>query len=372
MRQCRLVSRLGLAAAILLNVFLLQFPALAEHGRIEEIKVHSKALEGNLLGDSAERNVTVYLPPEYDETPEKRFPVVYLLHGYTGNDKLWTGGGYVKGLNIASIADDLITNNRIKAMLLVAPDCHNAYGGSWYTNSPVTGNWEDFVAKELIRDIVTKFRTIADRTSRGIAGHSMGGHGAIKLAMKHPELYCALYAMSPAWNVFTEALRPPFAKHFSAAVAAKQRDAFPGLHWRSRGSIALAAAVAPNPQSQPFFGELPVDANGNRIQRVWQRWLKHDLFTMIGTHRESLLKYKAISIDCGSEEDLLPMNKIFSKALADARVEHTFEQFEGTHTNRVARQMRDKVLPLFSRTLQFDAGAKVKNANAKASLSPEL
>ena len=75
-------------------VTLVQPPALAQEGRIEEIQVHGKGLEGNLLEDSATRNVTVYLPAEYGTKPDKRYPVVYLLHGYSGKNTLWTGGGY--------------------------------------------------------------------------------------------------------------------------------------------------------------------------------------------------------------------------------------------------------------------------------------
>jgi S-formylglutathione hydrolase FrmB len=335
---------------------------MAQRGHVETIKVHSQALRGNLLGDSPERDVTVYLPPGYDETPEKRFPVVYLLHGYSADEELWIGDGYVTDLNLFRIADDLIASYRINAMILVAPDCNNAYGGSWYTNSPVTGNWEDFITKELIRHIDTKYRTIPDRTSRGIAGHSMGGHGAIKLAMTHPELYCVVYAMSPAWIVFNETLDELFAGQLTSAVLVKQRSEFPDLPWRSRAFLALAAAVAPNLESQPFYADLPVDANGNRIERVWKRWLDHDLVTLIGKHRESLLKYKAISLDCGSEENLLPQNVTFSKALNDAGIEHTFDKFEGGHVNRVAKQLEAKVFPLFSQFLEFETG---EVANAK-------
>ena len=208
--------------ALILVSFLLAIPAVAQEGRLEVIQVSSKGLVGNLLGDSATRNVTVYLPAGYDSEPEKRYAVVYLLHGYGGKNSLWTGGGYVEGLNIAAIADKLTETGDAQPMILVAPDCHNEYGGSWYTNSPVTGNWEDFVAKDLIGYIDAMYRTIPKRQSRGIAGHSMGGHGAIKLAMRHPELFSALYAMSPAAIDFNEILKKPFTKNFKEAAANKE------------------------------------------------------------------------------------------------------------------------------------------------------
>jgi enterochelin esterase-like enzyme len=282
---------------------------------------------------------------------------VYLLHGYTAKNTLWSGGGRVlKDLHIGEIADKLIAAHKIEPMILVAPDCYNKYRGSWYTNSPVTGQWEDFITKDLIGHIDAKYRTISKRESRGVAGHSMGGHGAIKIAMRHPELFSALYAMSPAWIVFSESVKAPFGKQLNEAAAAKTEADFEKLHWRAQAFIALAAAIAPNADKEPFPCELPVDASGNRLEPVWKRWLKQDLATtMLTKHRDNLLKYKAIAIDCGTKEDLLPMNIVFSRALDAAGVEHTFEKFEGDHINRVVTQLEEKVLPLFSATLEHSA-----------------
>lgn len=365
MRCNRVAKRIGLAVALLLIVFVVQLSALGQQGRIVEIKVHSKALEGNLLGDSEERNVTVYLPPEYNELPDKRFPVVYLLHGFTATDRFWFDGDYIKDLNVATIADELFKEGRIKGMILVAPDCNNTYGSSCYTNSVVTGNWEDFASKELIQYIDGKYRTIAQRTSRGIAGHSLGGYGAIKLAMKHPESYSAIYAMAPALTVFSEALEGMFGRRMAEAAAVTERARFGDIHWQSQGMIAIAAAVAPNQESQPFQADLPVDSAGNRLELVWQRWLEHDLFTMIGTHRGDLLKYEAIAIDCGTDDDLFQMNRTFAKALKDAGIEHTYEEFRGGHLNRLTERMRAKVFPFFSRALESDTCAKVETTQAQ-------
>jgi len=258
----------------------------------------------------------------------------------------------VKELSIAEIADKLITTGRVQPMILVAPDCHNAYRGSWYANSPVTGNWEDFVTRDLVHCIDAEYRTIPNRTSRGIAGHSMGGHGAIRLAMKHPELHSALYAMSPAWDVFAETIKNPYTTDFIAART-KRRDQFGGLLWRAQACIALAAAIAPNPKAKPFFGELPLDANGKLVQAAWKKWLRNDLATtMLAKYRDNLRTYKAIAIDAGSKEDLFPMIVMFSKALKKAGAKHSFEMFDGTHVDHVASQFETKVLPLFSRTFQ--------------------
>ena len=345
----------GQPLLFILAALLSELPALAQEGRIEEIQVYSKGLEGNLLEDSATRNVTVYLPHEYGAKPDKRYPVLYLLHGYYGTNNLWFDGQLIKDLHLAMIADRLIADGLIQPLIVVAPDGCNRYHGSWYSNSPVTGNWEDFITKDLIAHIDAHYRTIAKRTSRGIAGHSMGGHGAIKIAMKHPELYCSLYGMSPAAIDFQEIVKPPFTKHFIEAAQTKDIPAFAKIHWRSQSLIALAAAVASDPEHGPFYGDLPLDANGNRVESIWQTWLKQDLSTgMLATYGDNLCKYRAIAIDCGTEEDLLPSIQAFVANLEKAGIKHAFEKFQGDHVNCVASQLENRVLPLFSATLEAD------------------
>jgi acetyl esterase/lipase len=361
------ITQSRLASAFTTVLLLARLCGVAQAGRIEVIQVTSPGLRDNLLGDSATRNVTVYLPSAYDEEPDRRFPVVYLLHGYLGTNAVWIGqhdltDASISGieadldkLNIRTIADELIANRRIRPMILVAPDCHNAYGGSWYTNSPVTGNWEDFVVQDLVRHIDAQYRTLPDRDGRAIAGHSMGGHGAIKIAMKHPDVYCALYAMAPAWVDFTIMLEAPSSASFIEAAQVTARDAFPGLNWRTRAAIALAAAIAPRRGTEPFLAEFPLDAAGNRVEQVCQKWFEHDLATtMLSTYKENLRKYRAITVDCGTDDLLLPMDRAFSDALTKAGVPHTFQVFDGDHTNCIASQLANSVLPLFCRTFDDD------------------
>ena len=169
----------------------------AQEGQLVDVAVHSPSLEGNLLEDSAGRNVTIYLPPEYEENPEQRYPVIYLLHGFFATNKIWIGREYLN-INIKSIADDLINQEKIIPMIIVMPDARNKYQGSFYANSPVTGSWEDFITQELVEYTDRTYRTLSQVVSRGIAGHSMGGDGAMKLALKHPDTYSAVYSMSGA------------------------------------------------------------------------------------------------------------------------------------------------------------------------------
>lgn len=125
----------------------------------------------------------VLLPRGYDSSPA-RYPVLYLLHGFTGNHEDWT-----HKTNLAAYAAPY-------PLIIVMPDGEN----SWYTNSPVRADYryEDFIVKDLIGHIDANYRTIADRHGRGIAGLSMGGFGAFKLGLKFPNLFRSTASFSGA------------------------------------------------------------------------------------------------------------------------------------------------------------------------------
>ena len=157
----------------------------------ERITVHGASLEGNLEGDSPDRGVIVYLPPSYAKNPSRRYPVVYALHGYSINNEKWTTEIHTP----QTIEGAFATGTR--EMIVVLADAQTKHNGSMYSNSVTTGNWEDFISHDLVAYIDSHYRTIANRASRGIAGHSMGGYGTVRIAMRHPDVYSAFYAMSP-------------------------------------------------------------------------------------------------------------------------------------------------------------------------------
>src|SRR6185436_16480099 len=129
----------------------------------------------------------------------KRYPVVYLLHGYGGTERTWVTLGPVK-----PAMDTLVRNGTVREMFVVMPSGRNAFDGSFYTNSASTGNWDDFIAKELVSYIDGKYRTLARPESRGLAGHSMGGYGTFAVGMRHSgDVYSALYAMSGCCTQFS-------------------------------------------------------------------------------------------------------------------------------------------------------------------------
>jgi enterochelin esterase-like enzyme len=163
-------------------------------GTVERITVRGPALEGNRDGDSAERAVTVYLPPSYAGDEKRRFPTVYLLHGEGGSEN-----GFVdQRFALQQSADRLASAQGFSEFLVVTPNATTVKKGSMYASSAASGDWERFVADDLVAAIDGRFRTLAHRMSRGIAGVDIGADAALRIAMKRPEVFANLYAMSPS------------------------------------------------------------------------------------------------------------------------------------------------------------------------------
>src|SRR5579864_4092101 len=158
---------------------------------VEHIKVHSAAIEGNLEGESADRDVFVFLPPSYAKDKHRRYPVVYALHGYSVGAEQWSHEIHVPQTIEGAFAQGA------KEMIVVLPDSKTVYGGSMYSSSVTTGDFEDYIAHDVVAYIDAHYRTLANRLSRGLVGHSMGGYGASRIGMKHPDVFGSLYIMSP-------------------------------------------------------------------------------------------------------------------------------------------------------------------------------
>ena len=237
---------------------------IADSGKLTRVQFHSKALEGNLLGDSPKREVFVYLPPSYKTKKAKRYPVVYLLHGNSASDTKpdsnpavrWAvdvnkPSGRYNQRGIKTIMDSSIENGGVKEMIVVMPNGRNKYRGSHYVNSPVSGNWADHIARDLVSFIDGKYRTIKSRDSRALAGYSMGGRGTLILGMKYPDVFGAIYAMSGGiMNFENFPLTEEDAKVWKSVLSLKSFDK---ADTRSIRLLGLSAAFSPNPNRKPFF-----------------------------------------------------------------------------------------------------------------------
>ncbi len=340
------------------SLLLLTSPLYSENkGSFERIKVHGKSLENNIEGDSPDRDVSVYLPPSYATARNRRYPVVYLLHGYTNSDEGWFGPGLKSGFQTANIslpavADKAITEGGAHEMILVMPNAYTIYQGSMFSNSATTGDWEGYITRDLVAYVDSHYRTIASPASRGLAGHSMGGYGTIRLAMKYPDVFSSIYILSAC--CLTANLNPQ-GQSFAQAEAVHNQDEAAKL---ARGPITMlaeAAAWSPNPKNPPFFFDLPVK-DGKVQPAIAAKWVANAPLAIIDQYVSNLRKLHAIAIDVGDKDNLSTSNQELSRILSQYNLPNTFEIYDGDHTNHIALRVETKVLPFFSNNLKINKG----------------
>ena len=321
-------------------------------GTLERLTVHGRALEGNLEGDSPDRPVVVYLPPSYAKDTARRYPVLYFLHGYTA-----TAEAYVKSLAIPDSIDRAVAAGA-REMIVVIPDAFTKYSGSMFSNSPTTGDWETFIAQDLTTFIDKRYRTIATREGRGLAGHSMGGYGTMRIGMKQPAAFAALYAMSSCCLMNDPAAR--------GAGPGPRGDGAPG---RSAGAgrgdgrgagaargggmanalSAQAAAWAPNTKTPPFF-DLPTK-DGEIQPLIAAKWIANSPLVMVDQYVPALTSMRAIALDVGNQDPFVGTNTQLAESLTRLDVTRTFEVYDGDHGNRIRERFESQVLRFFSQHL---------------------
>ncbi|WP_209331357.1 alpha/beta hydrolase [Lunatimonas salinarum] len=323
-------------------------PATAQEGGKERIKVYSQALEGNLIGDPAERDVTVYLPPSYKSNPDRRYPVLYVLHGFTDTDSQWFGWE-THWINLQTVIEKSLSEGLSKEMIVVMPNAYNRFKGSMYANSPTIGDWETFVTKELVAHIDTNYRTLANRNSRGLAGHSMGGYGTLRLGMKNPDVYAAIYALSPCCmeggaNTNTEQM---------AKLEAFTPEQLEDANFFEIAAFATSAAFAPNPQNPPLYLDLPAKG-GELRQDVINKIIANRTLNHVDQYIHNLKKLKAIALDAGIQDrGISEASKKLHELLDSYQIPHFYESYQGDHLNRIAERIQTKALPFFSENLMF-------------------
>lgn len=290
---------------------------------------------------NAWRNVDVYVPYVVSQNAssvnvsnsQRKFPVIFVLHG--------AGIGHSTYSTVAEpTLDRLIASGAIDSMIVVFPDgsspaqlpddSPSPYNGSFYTNSELNGAFEDYIVKDLILFIDSKYNTTASRNKRAIWGHSMGAYGAMKLALKHPNLFRAVTSHSGPldFNQFPTLIpsvwqenggNPPF------QFTPDPNKSFTLL------AFTMAAAFSPNLACPPSFVDFPLDSDGNLVEATFAKWLEHAPLRY-AQHCASLGNL-AVYFDCGRQDDykLLPFNQAFADSLDRLGVNHTFEEFEGDH-----------------------------------------
>ena len=327
-------------------------------GTIKHEIFDSKVLQNNPLNDPAARDLFVYLPPGYDEHSEKHFPVVYVLTGFAGRGRMLLNDNAFSP-NFAERMDKLIHEKTIEPMIAVMPDCFTKYGGAQYINSTAIGNYEDYLAQEVVQFVDEKFRTIADKSARAAMGKSSGGYGALILAMRHADLF-GLAASIGGDCYFEHCYLPDIPKAFRAVRGnpakflenfltneKSNKNDFAGLN-----IIGMSACYSPNKRAEMGF-DLPFDLETGEIrQDVWQRWLRHDPVRLAEKHTANLKSLDLLFLDAGTRDEFfLDLGaRILSKKLTELGINHVHEEFDDGHFNINYRYNRS--LEIISQTFE--------------------
>lgn len=353
-------------AALVFLVPMWSKAAVAQAGRLEDVRVHAVSLERNLLGDSADKRVLIYLPPNYDAAKSKKYPTVYILHGFSLGAGLLDDWGAV----MKEWMDKLAATGQIQDMIVVIPNGQDAYRGGFYTNSEVAGGFEDYIVEDLVTYVDAHYRTIPEAGSRGVGGHSMGGYGAFVLGMKHPDVFSATYSLSPCCMGFVGDMTSSNSA-WRETLALKTRSdvetAVKGEKFYVVALLAMSAAFSPDGKAAPLLADEPyLLDNGKLVARteVIARWEEHFPVNLVDKYRENLLRLRGIWLDYGTKDEFthIPIaTSELSNRLAKAGIPHTFEVFDGTHDSKAPERVGTKMLPYFSRLLSGEGTASGTN-----------
>lgn len=318
-------------------------------GKIEHVTVHGASLAGNLSGDSADREVSVYLPPSYAAQTNRRYPVLYLLHGFTDSDSNWFGlTGRQHFVNVPG-ATDRANASGARELIVVMPNAFTKYQGSMYSSSAATGDWEAFVAKDLVAYVDGHYRTLPKRASRGLAGHSMGGYGTVRIGMKYPETFSSLYSLSPCCM---GANLSPAPEQMARVLQVKTDADVAAADFGTKAMLASAAAWSANPKNPPLYLDLPV---AEPVPDVVARWAANAPLAMVHQYIPQLREYTAIAVDAGDNDTgIAETVRTLDRILTDYGVKHVAEIYPGDHVNRVDQRLETKVMPFFSAHLAFE------------------
>jgi S-formylglutathione hydrolase FrmB len=327
---------------------------------VEHIKIHGAALEGNLEGDAVDRDAIVFLPPSYEKDKKRHYPVVYALHGYSIGAEQWSHEIHVPQTIEGAFAKGS------REVIVVLPDSKTVYNGSMYSSSATTGDFENYIARDVVAYMDAHYRTIPNRQSRGLVGHSMGGYGASRIGMKHPEVFGALYIMSPCCMSPMAGGGPgPADQMKERAIASEKKVAdakspadlaaqSPGF---ASAQYATAAAWAPDPKNPPLYFDLPTK-DGVPQPDIVAKFTANSPLSFVDQYIGNLKQYRAIAMDVGDQDglrfDATKLHTVFD----NYGIANSFEIYSGTHTSAVADRFQNHVLPFFSKNLCFTADCR--------------
>ena len=332
MKTERTASRkLRIAATLPLTIFCATLSALASDtpkSRLVAREIQSKNFANSKIGIDPVRKLLVYLPPDYDSSTQ-HYPVIYFFPSpFESFRAIFDKAG------AQSILDHAIADGTIRKFIFVTVDMTTPTGSSWYVNSSATGNWEDFVVQELVPCIDTNFRTLLSRDSRGIAGHFMGGYGAIRIAMEHPELFGSIYALHPVGTgsgVRVLAGLPNWELMENAKTLDDVRkDVYSTIF------TSIFEAHLPNPNNPPLYIDFPAHrVNGQLMvdSKIMDR-MRENFFleSLVGRYADNLKSLRGFKFDWARSDstwDHVYSNQAFTHKLNEYGIRHEAEEYNG-------------------------------------------
>lgn len=329
-------------------------------GRVIVDRVPAPSLAGNLLSEETRQPAFVYLPPGYETEVDRRYATIYLLHGVLDSPQIWVEPVY-QGMTIQSVMDELIAAGEIRPMIVVMVNGANAYGASLFMNSRVTGNWRDYVVADVVDHIDQTYRTLASPTSRALVGHSMGGYGAINLAMRHPDVFSVAWGMNPCCLCCIGDETPRDHPVWRTVGSFDGPDAM----WRHLDQnqdpwpllVAGAGTVlAPAPDRPPLYFEPSYEVDGDTLRATGAaaRMEAELPLANVSMFTDNLRRLRGLAMDLAFDDQFvhIPAGTIaFSDTLTALAVPHVFEAYDGDHRNRMSERFPGRVLPWVDRLL---------------------
>jgi enterochelin esterase-like enzyme len=354
--------------------------ACGGRSRLLEMRIDAPSLQTNTVGLGSRQTVRIYLPPSYPHS-QVRYPVLYFLPGY--DDPVWIfTGGALQGFRMRDALDGLLAQRRIEEMIVVIPSGTTPLGGTFYSNSPVLGNWEDYVAGDLVTQVDRRFRTLARPEARAVAGTTSGGSGALLLAMHHPDIFGAVYALNPvllhpgaldADGICSVADAGRYLSIQEATAALTEKQARLALKLYLQGQIGsdseaaalraffitLGAAFSPNPSSPGLPVRLPYRRGAEGLEADPSARAAFE--SGLGDWQEKIRRYdgnlrslRLLALDYGTGDSIrwLPKGCEHVAALLSAKgIPHRVLTHPGNHEDHFRERMEGFLLPILSQVL---------------------
>ena len=332
-------------------------PLAAQQSQVLEVDVPAPALAGNRVGSETTQSAAIYLPPGYTRETSRRYPVLYLLHGIFDSHETWTGF-----FEIPALLDRLIAAGTIPPVIVVMPNGGNRYGGGYYMDSPTSGGWATYITRDLVGYVDARYRTRANADGRAVLGHSMGGYGAIHLAMEKPGVFSVAYAMSPcclapvedigfgnvAWRTAFD-----FDEMSDYEAALERRDFYPVA------VLGFLSAMSPDTSraAAPFFVDFPFEMERMETVTDDDEWIEYsERFPLgrIDQRRAQLTSLRALGMDYGTGDQFVHIpfaTAAFSERLAELRIPHLLDVYAGDHRQQLGERLERFVLPWVANAL---------------------